>query len=287
MKETLPETGLAPNGKDKTELPWHSNEFIIGIKGAGEMASGIAWKLHRSGFRKIFMMETDHPLAVRRTVSFCEAVHDGTITVEGIQAVLMGSERSITRAWKNSLVPVMVDPSWTAIEKISPHVIVDAILAKKNLGTRMKEARLVIGCGPGFSAGNDVHRVVETKRGHDLGRVIDNGQAIANTGIPGNICGHTIDRVLRAPAKGVFKTVMNISDTVEAGQTIGHVSGKQVKAVISGILRGLIRSGTHVSKGLKIGDIDPRGKKEHCFTLSDKARAVAGGVLEAILRGPV
>lgn len=262
-----------------------SNRRIVAIKGAGEMASGIAWRLYQSGFREIFMMETHSPLAVRRTVSFCEAIHEGCVTVEGVSALRVGDKESVLRAWQDQCIAVAPDPGWNLIGEIRPRVVIDAIMAKKNLGTTMAEAPLVIGCGPGFTAGRDVHCVIETHRGHCLGRVIEEGMAIPNTGIPGDIGGYTVERVLRAPRAGVFEARMNISDRVEKGQVIGRVRGEAVTSSISGILRGVVRSGLKVARGLKIGDVDPRAREDHCYTVSDKARAIGGGVLEAILRG--
>ncbi len=260
------------------------NELIIGIKGAGEMASAVAWRLFMANIRNIFMMEISNPLAVRRLVSFCEAIHDGSQSVEDVTAVLVDTAMEIRSAWADGKIAVVADPRWTAIETIQPDVIVDAILAKKNLGTCLTEAPLVIGLGPGFAAGSDVHLVVETNRGHHLGRIIITGSAEPNTGIPGNIAGFTKERVLRAPAGGRFKTGLSIGDQVTAGDDVGVVEGENVRAAINGVLRGLIRSDTKVKKGLKLGDIDPRGDTNFCATISDKARAISGSVLEAILR---
>ena len=260
------------------------NQLIIGIKGAGEMASAVAWRLYNSGFRKIFMMETDYPLAVRRKVSFCEAIHDGRVVVEGIVAVRSNGLDEIKNAWDKKQITVMVDPGWTIIKQIRPQVVIDAILAKKNLGTNRTESPLVIGLGPGFTAPEDVHLVIETNRGHNLGRIITRGEAEKDTGIPGIINGYTEERVLRAPDNGIFEANSSIGDLVKVGDTLGSVNEKKVRAGLDGALRGLIRSGTRVTQGLKIGDIDPRGDQSYCFTISDKARAIAGSVLEAILR---
>ena len=260
------------------------NQLIIGIKGAGEMASAVAWRLYNSGFRKIFMMETDYPLAVRRKVSFCEAIHEGRAVVEGIVAIRVNGLDEIKSAWDKTQIAVMVDPEWTIIKQLRPQVIIDAILAKKNLGTNRNESSLVIGLGPGFTAPEDVHLVIETNRGHNLGRIINNGEAEKDTGVPGIIGGYTEERVLRAPAEGLFRANSSIGDLVKAGAILGSVNEKKVRAGIDGALRGLIRSDTLVTQGLKIGDIDPRGDQGYCFTISDKARAIAGSVLEAILR---
>jgi xanthine dehydrogenase accessory factor len=260
------------------------NQLVIGIKGAGEMASAVAWRLYNSGFRKLFMMETDYPLAVRRKVSFCEAIHEGRAVVEGIVAIRVDGLGEIKSAWNKKQIAVMVDPEWTIIKQLRPQVIIDAILAKKNLGTNRYESPLVIALGPGFTAPEDVHLVIETNRGHDLGRVITDGEAEQDTGVPGIINGYAEERVLRAPDEGLFEANSSIGDLVKAGDILGSVNEKKIRAGIDGALRGLIRSGTQVKQGLKIGDIDPRGEQDYCFTLSDKARAIAGSVLEAILR---
>ena len=248
------------------------------------MASAVAWRLFSANIQKIFMMEVEHPLAVRRAVSFCEVVYEGSQKVEGVEAIKVGNPDGILKAWENRKIAVIVDPQWRSLQKLRPDVSVDAILAKNNLGTNLAEAPLVVGLGPGFSAGKDVHMVIETNRGHNLGRIITTGSAESNTGIPGRIGGHDVKRVLRAPVKGVFTAMRSIGDHVKSGEVIGTIENLAIPAEIEGILRGLIRSGTHVPAGLKLGDVDPRGKKEFCYTISDKARAIAGSVLEAILR---
>lgn len=268
----------------KDALTRATGKPVILIKGAGEMASGIACRLHSSGFKKILMLDTHYPLAVRRTVSFCEAIHDTCVTVEGVRAVRAEDRGAILDAWRENSIAVAADPEWTLLPEISPDIVIDAVLAKKNLGTTMTDAALTIGCGPGFTAGRDVHRVVETQRGHDLGRVIEKGSAIPNTGIPGNIGGYTVERVLRAPVDGIFMATKKISDRVDKGDVVARVGNHAVKCAVSGILRGLIRDGVRVPRGLKIGDVDPRAETGHCFTVSDKARAIGGGVLEAVLR---
>jgi xanthine dehydrogenase accessory factor len=260
------------------------NELVVVIKGAGEMASAVAWRIYMSNIRRILMLEIDSPLAVRRKVSFCEAVHEGRQAVEGVEAIKVDDDRSTRRAWVQGKIAVAVDPEWKMLDPAQPDVVVDAILAKKNMGTRMGEASLVIGLGPGFAAGEDVHLVIETNRGHHLGRIITCGSAEQNTGIPGAIGGHTEQRVLRAPCSGEFYARCSIGNAVKRGDTIGTVAAKTVVANIDGVLRGLIRSPSVVARGLKIGDIDPRGNVDYCYTISDKARAIAGSVLEAILR---
>jgi len=248
------------------------------------MGSAIAWRLFMANMRKIFMMEIPDPIAVRREVSFSEAVYGPQKMVEGVKAILAKDIAGIKGAWDNGKIAVVVDPEWLTLKKIPPDVVVDAILAKKNLGTQIKEAELVIGLGPGFSAGHDVHLVVETSRGHNLGKIIPSGPAQPNTGIPGSIRGFTEERVLRAPVSGKFCQQKNIGDQVNKDDVVGFVSGMEVRSRIDGVVRGLIRSNNQVPKGLKIGDIDPRGDAGYCYTISDKARTISGSVLDAILR---
>lgn len=258
-------------------------DLVIGIKSAGEMATGLACRLFSANFKHIFMMETQHPMAVRRTVSFCEAVFDETVSVEGITARRVKDPSLIPDVWKANEIPVIVDRSWAAVETLKPHVIIDAIIAKKNLGTQIDEAPLTIGLGPGFDAGTDVDLVIETNRGHNLGRVISKGPAEPNTGIPGNISGVTKERVLRAPCQGIFNSDMTIGTVVKNKEIVGKVDEETVTAELNGMIRGLIRNGTQVEKGLKIGDIDPRGHDADYLTVSEKARAIGGSILEAIL----
>lgn len=265
-------------------MSYSLSQLIVGIKGAGEMASAVAWRLHMANIRRIFMAEVPNPLAVRRKVSFCEAVHEGRQEVEGVTAVLVQDLPALHKAWAEGHIGVAVDPEWKLLASLRPHVLVDGILAKRNLGTSVSEAPLVIALGPGFRAGADAHMVIETNRGHDLARIIEEGEAQPNTGVPGEIGGYTEQRVLRAPAQGVFRAVKAIGEVVSAGDLVGRVDEAEVRAGVGGVIRGLIRDGTPVKKALKIGDIDPRGKKEFCPTISDKARSIAGSVLEAVLR---
>ncbi len=253
------------------------------IKGGGEMASGVAHRLVHSGFL-VCLTEIAEPKAVRRGVAFSEAVFDGQKRVEDLLATFVKTEAEIWKVWQRKEIPILVDPECQIRRILNPEVIVDAIMAKKNMGTRIDEAPLVIGLGPGFKAGEDVHMVIETNRGHNLGKVILTGEAEPPTGIPGEIMGYTQERVLRAPSSGEFRGRKEIGERVEAGELVGEISGFPVQAKISGVLRGILRDRKHVTQGMKIGDIDPRGIKEYCFTISDKARAIAGGVLEAILR---
>jgi xanthine dehydrogenase accessory factor len=230
------------------------------------------------------MTEVPQPLAVRRTVAFSEAVWSGKQRIEGIVAERIEYSEETNEKWLESIIPVLVDPECRSRLTLAPDVLVDAVLAKRNLGTRIDYAPLVIGLGPGFTAGLDVHCVVETNRGHDLGRLLTEGSAAPDTGIPGEIGGHTALRVLRAPADGLFEAILAIGDSVIEGDLVGQVAGQPVNAALSGMVRGLIRDRTRVHTGLKIGDIDPRGDSASCGTISEKARAIGGAVLEAILR---
>src|SRR4030066_562075 len=259
------------------------DEVIVLIRGAGEMASGVAHRLHQSHF-KVCMLEISHPVAVRREVSFCESMYEGEKEVEGVRSKFISKPEETHSVWKEGKIPILVDPDGEKTRRfIKPDVFVDAIMAKKNLGTYIKKAPLVIGLGPGFYAEKDVHVVIETNRGHDLGRLILKGAAEADTGIPGNIGGYTVERLLRTMKKGVFHPQKWIGDRGNKGSVVAVVDDFPVMAKISGLVRGLIREGVEVKKGMKVGDIDPRGKREFCFTISDKTRAIGGGVLEAIL----
>lgn len=264
-------------------MPDRLSDLKIVIRGAGEMATGTAWRLHRSNFRRILMTEIASPLAVRRLVCFCEAVHEGSWTVEGVRGVRIGRPEEAAGAWKEGFIPVLVDPPASCMEFLRPDIVVDAILAKRNTGTLIDDATLVIGMGPGFAAGKDVHYAIETNRGHDLGRLIHDGRTAPNTGVPGDIGGRTAERVIRAPAAGLFESPVTIGTMVREGEPVGTVAGREVRVRIAGTLRGLIRPGTPVQEGLKVGDVDPRGRLEYCATISEKARAIAGSVLEAIL----
>lgn len=255
---------------------------IILIKGGGEMASGVVLRLVRSGFR-VCITEIPEPLAVRRGVSFCEAVFAGRKEIEGLVGKLVSGREEILRSWENGEAPVIIDPGCAIRKILSPDVVVDAILAKRNTGTALSDAPLVIGLGPGFRAGRDVHFVIETNRGHHLGRVIEEGEAEADTGVPGDIGGYTWERVLRAPVGGRFLGKKQIGDRIEEGEIVAEVEGVPLKASISGVLRGILHDGLPVVPNMKVADVDPRALRENCLTVSDKARAIAGGVLEAIL----
>ena len=258
-------------------------ELVVLIRGAGEMASGVAHRLHQSHF-KICMIEIPHPLAVRREVTFSEAIYEGEKEIEGIRAKLISKLEEVELTWEQGAIPILIDPdAKIARNFLKPDVLVDAIMAKKNLGTQVNDAPLVIGLGPGFTAEKDVDIVIETNRGNNLGKMILKGTAEPDTGIPGEIGGYTIERLLRTMKKGVFHPQRSIGERVNKGAVVAVVEDFPVIAKISGVVRGLLRDGVEVKKGMKVGDIDPRGKREVCFTISDKARAIGGGVLEAIL----
>ena len=295
--------------------------LLIICRGAGDLATGIIHRLHRAGHR-VIALETDYPAAIRRQVSFCEAVYDGSAAVEGVTARLVPAladaetdtetysgindtpaAHIASEKWDSSVieavleageVPLLIDPKGESIELLRPDVVVDAIIAKKNLGTTINMAPLVIGVGPGFTAGQDVHLVIESMRGHNLARIITDGMAQPNTGVPGNIAGFTSERVIHAPAAGYIHDVRKIGDIVQKGDEIARIYPDKesydnalseyvpVNATITGIIRGLIREGYYFRKGFKIADIDPRESEiTNCFTISDKARSIAGSVLEA------
>ncbi len=253
------------------------------MRGAGDLATGVALRLHRSGFNRLLLLETAHPLAVRRMVSFSEAVNLGECTVEGVNARHINNAALLSNWQIDNTIPILVDPAGESIHTLQPDIVIDAIIAKRNTGTSIDDAELVIGLGPGFTAGRDVNCVIETMRGHALGRVIYNGSACPDTGIPGSIGGYTQERLLRSPRAGIFETSRNIGDRVSKGECVATVDSAPVTANISGVIRGLLRSNIPVDKNTKLGDIDPRGKTAFCATASDKAMAVGGGVLEAIL----
>ena len=257
------------------------NNILVIIRGGGDLATGVAVKILRAGF-SVMILEVDHPTVIRLPVSFARAVYEGKAIVEGVEAVLIPSWEKAKDTIKQGKIPVLVDPEGYCIEKFSPAVLVDAILAKRNLGTRKEQAPLVIGLGPGFTVGEDVDVVVETIRGHNLGRVYHKGQAASDTGVPGEVGGESKRRLLRAPAEGKIIPLHKIGDLVKAGEVIAEVERIPLKAEISGVLRGLIYPKSRVTEGMKVGDIDPRGVREYCFTVSDKARSIGGAVLEAI-----
>lgn len=256
--------------------------MLVVIKGAGDLASGIAMRLAHCGI-SVIMTDLEKPTAIRRTVSFSEAIRTGRYQVEDVSAQRAESVEEIPSILKHGEIAVLADPEGSCIRSIAPDAVIDAIIAKRNTGTKITDAPIVIGVGPGFTAAIDCHAVIETKRGHDLGRVILFGSAAPNTGIPGNISGFTTERVLRAPVSGVFHEILHIGDIADIGQTVAMVDNTPIIAQIHGVIRGLLPSGTITSEGMKSGDIDPRCVIQNCYTVSDKARAIGGGVLEALL----
>ena len=262
-------------------------ENLVIVRGGGDIATGTIYKLFQCGFR-VLILETENPSAIRRNVAFSEAVYNGTQTVEGLTCTLAKTLEEAVSLLEEEKLAMLIDPVGECIGQLRPMAVVDGILAKKNLGTHKAMAPITVALGPGFTAGEDVDAVIETMRGHSLGRVIYEGEAIKNTGIPGVIAGFSKERVLHSPAAGVMRNVKKITDTVGKGETIALIETKEgdilVVATIDGLLRGLIRDGYPVTKGFKIADIDPRLQEyENCFTISDKARCIAGGVVEAIL----
>lgn len=271
-----------------------TNRNLILVRGGGDIATGTIWTLRKAGF-PVVILESERPSAIRRTVAFSEAVYAGTQTVEDMSCVLARSAGEAAELLEEGKLPVLVDPEGKAIQYFSAGgrsseswnltALVDAILAKRNCGTDKNMAPFVVALGPGFTAGKDCDAVIETMRGHNLGRIIREGSALPNTGMPGLIAGHASDRVLHAEADGILYNRAKIGDTVTEGQTIAEIRNADgslhpVTATFTGLLRGLIRDGFPVTKGFKIADIDPRETEyRNCFTISDKARAIGGAVL--------
>lgn len=256
--------------------------MLVVIRGAGDIASGIALRLWRAKLH-VIMTDLPQPTAIRRTVCFSQAIPNGETSVEGVTARRALSPEQALELLEERIIPVLPDPQGTCIPILRPDAVVDAILAKKNLGTYLTDAPVVIGVGPGFTAGVNCHAVVETMRGHYLGRALYFGSAQPNTGVPGLIGGFAGERVLRAPADGIFHPLLDIGDQVKQGDVAAIVDGEPMVCTLDGILRGILPDGIAVHQGMKAGDIDPRCKLEHCFCVSDKALAVGGGVLEALL----
>lgn len=262
----------------------------IVVRGGGDIATGTIYQLSRAGY-PVLVLETDHPSAIRRQVAFCEAVYEKISSVEGLTAVHADSLEEAMDMVHPERPVVLVDPEGDSIREIKPDVVVDAILAKRNLGTRRNMAKLTIGLGPGFSAGKDVDYVIETMRGHNLGRIIKDGPAMADTGVPGKIMGYGKERVIHAPAEGILYGRAEIAAKVKKDDVIAVIredggTEMPVFASLNGIVRGLIRDGYPVKKGFKIADIDPRmEERDNCFTISDKARCIAGSVLRLVCAG--
>ena len=256
--------------------------MLVIIRGAGDIATGITLRLWRAGVRTV-LTDLAQPTAIRRTAAFSQAIVHGTAEVEGVAAERADSPAGALALLEKGVIPVLADPEGACIPGLKPAGVVDAILAKRNLGTRITDAPVVIGVGPGFTAGVDCHAVVETMRGHYLGRAIYDGSAQPNTGIPGLIGGFAGERVLRAPADGIFHQLLEIGAQVKQGDIAAEVAGEPMACTLDGVLRGILPEGTPVRKGMKSGDIDPRCEIAHCYCASDKALAVGGGVLEALL----
>lgn len=255
---------------------------LIIVRGAGDLATGVLIRLHNAGYQ-VMATEVEKPTVIRRTVSFAEAIYEGKSVVEGVTAQMIDDLDEAYPLMDKGIIPVIADAEGKSIMAMRPRVVVDAILAKRNLGTKRSDAPLVIALGPGFTAGKDCHLVIETMRGHDLGRIINEGSARANTGVPGIIAGYGKERVVHSPGEGVFRHCGHeIGDIVQKGETIAMVGDKEVKSQLDGMLRGLLRDGLSVSLGFKVADVDPRGKDAQCTSVSDKAKAIAGGVLEAV-----
>ena len=263
-----------------------SNKCVI-VRGGGDLASGVIHRLYRCGYR-VLILESERPSAIRRMVSFCEAVYDGEAFVEGVLCQRVNTIEESEKVWASKEIPLLVDAEGACISELREKgkilALVDAIIAKRNIGTTREMAPLTIALGPGFEAGEDVDYVVETMRGHDLGRIIEEGCAIPNTGIPGLVGGVSKERVIHSPAAGQIRNQAQIADIVEQGQILAYVGETPVKATITGVLRGIIRDGYEVFEGMKIADIDPRKEeKKNCFTISDKARCIAGSVVEILM----
>lgn len=255
---------------------------IIIIKGAGDLATGVAHKLFRSGF-SVIMTEIKDPTCVRRNVSFANCIYEGECEVEGIRAKKANNYEEVLEIISQNSIPVIVDEECNIRDYVRPLALVDAILAKKNTGTNREDASVVIGLGPGLEAGTDVDVVIETNRGHNLGRLIFKGYAETDTGVPGEIGGYTLDRVLRAPTTGIIQGCKQLGEPVKKGEVIALIGEVEVRATIDGIIKGLIHDQMEVEKGMKIGDIDPRINIKTVNTISEKARCIAGGVLEAVM----
>ena len=260
--------------------------YLVCVRGGGDLATGVAYRLFRAGF-PVVILELPQPLVIRRAVSFAQAVYAGESQVEGVDARLTAGVDEAVALTKSGTIAVMVDSAGYAIPRLNPTVLVDARMLKASGGdTSPDQALLVVALGPGYTVGRDCHAVIETSRGHDLGRVLWQGRAAPDTGIPGSVKGRSGDRVLRAPTDGAVQSVVQIGDSVSSGQLIATVGGEPLRAPFAGVLRGLLHDGVPVPAGKKIGDVDPRGVRRHCFTISDKALAVGGGVVEAILSAP-
>jgi xanthine dehydrogenase accessory factor len=258
------------------------NRNLVVVRGAGDVASGVIYRLCKAGF-DVIAMEKANPDCVRRRVCFAEAFYQGEMQVEGVTAVLVDSSDQALADMGQSLVPLLIDPNAESLADLQPEAVIDGRMLKQDIDTHIDMAPVVIGLGPGFTAGKNCHAAVETRRGNDLGRFMYDGSPHADTGVPAQVNGISLDRVLRSPADGIFTAGCDIGDMVKQGQVLGNVSGISVIARIDGVVRGIIHDGLTVAAGQKIGDIDPRGIEKLCYTISDKAHAIAEGVLNALL----
>ncbi|KLI45802.1 molybdenum hydroxylase [Brachyspira hyodysenteriae] len=266
------------------------NDELVIVRGAGDLATGIVYSLYKAHF-KVIVLDTQYPSSIRRKVALSEAVYDGESKVEDIEAVLVKSYEEALNIIANqnyTKIPILIDPNCDILKNIKPTFLIDAIIAKKNLGTNKSMAKYTIALGPGFIAGKDCDIVIETMRGHNLGRMYLEGEAIPNTGIPGNIGGKEAERVIHASSDGIIENIKNIGDFVKEKEVIAYINNNnekiEVLATFDGLLRGIIRDGFKVHKGLKIADIDPRKSEyDNCFTISDKARNLGGSVLTAMM----
>jgi xanthine dehydrogenase accessory factor len=253
---------------------------LVVVRGGGDLGTGVAHTLHLAGYR-VLVLEAERPRAVRRAAAFAEAVYAGRATVDGVEAVAVQAVGAL-RALDGGAVPVTVDPDGALVRSLRPAAVVDARMAKRNLGTSRADAPVTIALGPGFEAGRDVDFVIETNRGPSLGRVIESGSAETDTGVPGEVGGAGAERVVRASASGEFRARARIGDLVRAGDAVAEVGGAPVVARVSGLLRGLAADGLAVKRGEKVGDVDPRGAAVDAKAVSDKARAVGRAVLAAL-----
>ena len=261
-----------------------NSDVKILIRGGGDLATGTIAFLYQCGYR-LLVLENDRPTSIRRTVSFSEAVYDGTTVVEGIRAKKIDSLSEAEACWREGLIPILCDSEALSVKAFEPDILIDAVIAKRNVGTRIDMAPLVIGLGPGFTAGVDVHLVIETQRGHRLGRIISEGCAAPNTGIPGIIAGYGKERVMHSENAGIFTRIADIGDLVHQGDILGYIGDVPLKASIDGVLRGILKEGLFVPAHFKMADIDPRiAEQQNCYTISDKARTIAGAVLLAIVK---
>lgn len=259
-----------------------SDNPIVLLRGGGDLATGVAARLHRAAFR-VLVVELPAPLAVRRTVSAAQAVFSGEIKIEELHAHLASGIDQVHKVWAAGDLPVMIDPEASSADALRPMVIVDARMRKRGPEWDLRSYPLGVGLGPGFVAGENCHAVVETRRGHTLGRVIWNGAAAPDSGVPDPVFGLDADRVLRAPRDGHVAGHAQIGDLVQQGDLLAEVAGAEIRAAFAGVLRGLVHESVEVRSGMKVGDLDPRSEPSHAFLISDKALAIGGGVLEAVL----